>query len=177
MKPWKFLLGFLLVSCLCVFFIGYGSSIPRRDLSVPKMEGMYLANQADFHVVQEQIVPLFQDRNRSDQHPTLRIARSDTEKTNKDGATEAELILSTDLSISEEERHALLQAAEPLFAQTPILNIFANKREVYFYFYSEWGYEHYVAYRGDGEIPHGSFGDFGDEKEIETNWYAAIVHD
>ena len=177
MKPWKFLLGFLLVSCLCVFFIGYGSSIPRRDLSVPKMEGMYLANRADFHVVQEQIVTLFQDRNRSDLYPTLRIARSDTEKTNKDGATEAELILSTDLSISEEERLALLQAAEPLFAQTPILNIFANKREVYYYFYSEWGYEHYVAYRGDGEIPHGSFGDFGDEKEIETNWYAAIVHD
>lgn len=177
MKLWKSILMFLCVLCLCVILFGYGSSIPRRDLSVPKMEGMYLANRADFHAVQEQIVPLFQDRNRSNQHPTLRIARSDTEKTNKDGAAEETLILSTDLSISEEERLALLRAAEPLFAQTPILNIFANKREVYFNFYSEWGYEHYVAYRGDGEIPHGSFGDFGDEKEIETNWYAAIVHD
>ena len=177
MKPWKFRLGCLLVSCLCVILFGYGSSIPRRVLSVPKMEGIYLADRADFHAVQEQIVPLFQDQNRSDMHPTLRIARPDMEKTNKDGATEAVLILSTELSISEEERLALLQAAEPLFDQTPILHIFANKREVYFYFYEKWGYEHYVAYRGDGEIPHGSFGDFGDEKEIETNWYAAIVHD
>lgn len=177
MKPWKCLLGFLLVSCLCVFFIGYGSSIPRRDLSVPKMEGMYLANRADFHAVQEQIVPLFQDRNRSDLHPTLRIARPDTEKTNKDGATEAELILSTDLSMSEAERLALLQAAEPLFAQTPILHIFANEREVYFYFYEKWGYEHYVAYRGDGTIPSGSFGNVQDSRQIDTCWYAVIASD
>ena len=177
MKDWKSILFFLCVLCMCAFFIGCDSLTARPDLSVTEMERIFLANQADFHAVQEQIVPLFQDRNRSDLHPTLRIARSDTEKTNKDGATEAELILSTDLSISEEERLALLQAAEPLFDQTPILDIFANKREVYFNLYSEWGYEHYVAYRGDGEIPHGSFGDFGDEKEIETNWYAAIVHD
>lgn len=177
MKPWKCLLSFLLVLCMCVLFIGCETSTPRPDLSVTEMERIFLANQADFHVVQEQIVPLFQDRNRSDLYPTLRVARSDTEKTNKDGATEAELILSTDLSISEEERLALLQAAEPLFAQTPILDIFANEREVYFYFYEKWGYEHYVAYRGDGTIPSGSFGNFEDEKDIETNWYAAIVHD
>lgn len=170
-------MGFLLVLCMCVLFIGCETSTPRPDLSVTEMERIFLANQADFHALQEQIVPLFQDRNKEGEYPWLSITRSETEKANKDGATEAELILSTDLSISEEERLALLQAAEPLFDQTPILDIFANKREVYFNLYSEWGYEHYVAYRGDGEIPHGSFGDFGDEKEIETNWYAAIVHD
>ncbi len=177
MKIWKSLLIVLCVLCMCVFFIGYGSSIPRRVLSVPKMERIFLANQADFHALQEQIVPLFQDRNKEGEYPGLRITRSETEKANKDGATEAELILSTDLSMSEAERLALLQAAEPLFAQTPILHIFANEREVYFYFYEKWGYEHYVAYREDGTIPSGSFGSFEDEKEIETNWYAAIVHD
>ena len=177
MKPWKFLLGFLLVLCLCVFFIGYGSSIPRRDLSVTEMERIFLANQADFHALQEQIVPLFQDRNKEGEYPWLSITRSETEKTNKDGATEAELILSTDRSISEEERHALLQAAEPLFDQTPILDIFANKREVYFYFYEKSGYEHYVAYRGDGTIPSGSFGNIQDSRQIDTCWYAVIASD
>lgn len=177
MKLWKCILIFLCVLCLCVFFIGCETSTPRPDLSVTEMERIFLANQADFHAVQEQIVPVFQNRDQSDEHPRLRIARPDSETKNTDGAAEETLILSTDLSISEEERLALLQAAEPLFAQTPILHIFANKREVYFYFYEKWGYEHYVAYREDGTIPSGSFGSFEDEKEIETNWYAAIVHD
>lgn len=177
MKPWKCLLGFLLVLCMCVLFIGCETSTPRPDLSVTEMERIFLANQADFHALQEQIVPLFQDRNRSDLHPWLSITRSETEKANKDGATEAELILSTDLSISEEERLALLQAAEPLFDQTPILDIFANKREVYFYFYEKSGYEHYVAYRGDGMIPSGSFGNIQDSRQIDASWYAVIVSD
>ncbi len=177
MKIWKSLLIVLCVLCMCVLFIGCETSTPRPDLSVTEMERIFLANQADFHALQEQIVPLFQDRNKEGEHPTLRIARSDTEKTNKDGATEAELILSTDLSMSEAERLALLQAAEPLFAQTPILDIFANKREVYFYFYEKWGYEHYVAYREDGTIPSGSFGNVQDSRQIDTCWYAVIASD
>ncbi len=177
MKNWKRILFFLCMLCMCVFFFGCETSTPRPDLSVTEMERIFLANQADFHAVQEQIVPLFQDQNRSDLHPTLLISRSDAEKTNKDGATKAELILSTDLSISEAERLALLQAAEPLFDQTPILDIFANKREVYFYFYEKWGYEHYVAYRGDGTIPSGSFGNVQDSRQIDTSWYAVIVSD
>ena len=177
MKIWKSLLIVLCVLCMCVLFIGCETSTPRPDLSVTEMERIFLANQADFHALQEQIVPLFQDRNRSDLHPWLSITRSETEKANKDGATEAELILSTDLSISEEERLALLQAAEPLFAQTPILDIFANKREVYFYFYEKWGYEHYVAYREDGTIPSGSFGNVQDSRQIDASWYAVIASD
>ena len=177
MKIWKSLLIVLCVLCMCVLFIGCETSTPRPDLSVTEMERIFLANQADFHALQEQIVPLFQDRNKEGEHPTLLISRSDAEKTNRDGAIEAELILSTDLSISEAERLALLQAAEPLFAQTPILDIFANKREVYFYFYEKWGYEHYVAYREDGTIPSGSFGNVQDSRQIDTSWYAVIASD
>ncbi|MBR0198950.1 MAG: hypothetical protein IJQ42_02130 [Oscillospiraceae bacterium] len=177
MKIWKSLLIVLCVLCMCVLFIGCETSTPRPDLSVTEMERIFLANQADFHALQEQIVPLFQDRNKEGEHPTLLISRSDAEKTNRDGAIEAELILSTDLSISEEERLALLQAAEPLFDQTPILDIFANKREVYFYFYEKWGYEHYVAYREDGTIPSGSFGNVQDSRQIDASWYAVIVSD
>lgn len=177
MKDWKCFSIVLCVLCMCSFFSGCESLTRRRDLSVTEMERMYLANQADFYSVQKQIVSLFEDRGDLSKGPTLRVSRSDTENDNSDGASEAALILSTDLSIPEAERLALLQAAEPLFDQSPILFIFANDHEIYFYYFEEWGYEHYVAYRADGEIPRGSFGNVEAYQQIDSNWYAVISHD
>ncbi len=177
MKTRKSLLLFLCVLCMCLFFIGCEGSTPRRELSVAEMERMYLANREEFKAVQEQIVALFEDQSDLSKGAGLRISRPDTETKNTDGASEAALILSTELLIPEAERLALLQAAEPLFEQSPLLCIFANDHEVYFYYYEKWGYEHYVAYRADGVIPRGSFGNFEADQQIDTNWYAVISHD
>ncbi len=181
MKTWKYLTIFLSALFLYLLISGCESEIPRSDLSMAEMEQFYLANQADFNAIQKLILPMFDYESDLSQgrtnRRTIRIARPDHETDNPDGTSEEALIFSSELSIPEAERLALLQAAEPLFDRTPILCIFANDHEVYFYYYEKWGVEHFVAYREDGMIPRGSFGNIQDSKQIDENWYAVTAHD
>lgn len=173
------LLTIIFAVILSTPFAGCESVSPRPDISVKEMERTYLSNQADFNAVQKLIGQLFPDEPSDvSDRSTIRIARTDADAGNTDGTmTESLTITTFETSISEDQRLALLKAAEPLFEQSPILCIFANDIELYFYFYEEWGYEHYLAYREDGSVPGGSFGTIQDSKEIAPNWYSVIAHD
>ena len=177
MKHWKYLVMILIALMLSAISFGCQSATPRKDLSVTKMEQFFLENQEDFYAVQTLIVPIFEDRSVSQNFRRLRISRLDTDKRNADETSKETLMISTELPMTEADRAALLQAAEPLFDKTPILLIFANDTELYFYYYQEWGYEHFIGYREDGEIPAGSFGNIEGWKQIGENWYAVIAHD
>ena len=173
----RFLPIFLAI-VLCTLFFGCESVFPRSDISVDEMERIYLTNHADFNAVQKQINQLYIDELSVVSHVrTIRIARPDADKTTDGTTTEPLIITADEVSMNEDQREALLKAAEPLFEQPSIVHIFANGNEVYFYYYQEWGYEHFVAYREDGRIPCGSFGTIEDSRQIDLNWYSVIAHD
>lgn len=168
----------VLALVLCALLMGCERVNPRPDISVAEMERIYLANQADFNAVQKEIASVFAAiQDDSSQRQTIRISRSEADGKAAEDAANESLTVTTIFPVSEEERLALLVAARPLLEQTSIQKVFANDRECYYYFYSEWGYEHFVAYREDGRIPGGSFGNIEDSKQIDANWYSVIAHD